>query len=90
MLSANLTASSFAGGRELSETSLSQLFGPRSLARLAYERRWRLDKTINAMQFEKPSGIRIIWTDSFADHLRLRDDDTAIELFPPCLVLEIQ
>ena len=81
MLLADFRTSSYAGGRELSETSSGQLFAPQSLARVRYERRGRLDKTIKAMQLEKTSGIRTIWTDSFAGHLRLRDDDTTVELF---------
>jgi len=41
----------------------------------------KLPKTFNAMQLNKVSGIKIVWTNNLADHLRMRDDDTKVTIF---------
>ena len=41
----------------------------------------KLGKVFNAMNIERIAGIRIIWTDNLADHLRMRDDDTGVCIF---------
>lgn len=41
----------------------------------------KLSKVFNAMNIERIAGIRIIWTDNLADHLRMRDDDTGVCIF---------
>ena len=41
----------------------------------------KLGKIFNALNIEHIAGIRIIWTDNLADHLRMRDDDTGVCIF---------
>ncbi|KAF8854411.1 hypothetical protein BDZ45DRAFT_597067 [Acephala macrosclerotiorum] len=41
----------------------------------------KLEKIFNARNLEQIGGIKIRWTSNLADHLRMRDDDTAVELF---------
>jgi hypothetical protein len=41
----------------------------------------KLGKVFNAINIERIAGIRIIWTDNLADHLRMRDDDTGVCIF---------
>lgn len=41
----------------------------------------KLEKIFNAKNLEHIGGIKVRWTSNLADHLRMRDDDTAIELF---------
>jgi hypothetical protein len=41
----------------------------------------KLEKIFNARNIERVGGIRIVWTDNLADHLRMRDDDTGVCIF---------
>lgn len=41
----------------------------------------RLEKVFNARNLKRIAGIEIRWTSNLADHLRMRDDDTAVEIF---------
>jgi len=41
----------------------------------------KLEKIFNARNLEQIAGIEIRWTSNLADHLRMRDDDTAVEVF---------
>jgi hypothetical protein len=41
----------------------------------------KLEKIFNARNLEHIAGIKVRWTSNLADHLRMRDDDTAVELF---------
>jgi serine/threonine protein kinase len=41
----------------------------------------KLEKTFNARNLERIAGIEIRWTGNLADHLKMRDDDTAVEIF---------
>lgn len=41
----------------------------------------KLEKAFNARNLERIGGIEIRWTCNLADHLRLRDDDKAVEIF---------
>jgi hypothetical protein len=41
----------------------------------------KLGKVFNARNIERIGGIRIVWTDNLADHLRMRDDDTGVCIF---------
>jgi hypothetical protein len=43
--------------------------------------RVRLEKGFNARNLKRIAGIEIRWTSNLADHLRMRDDDTAVEIF---------
>jgi len=41
----------------------------------------KLEKIFNAMNLEHIAGIEVRWTSNLADHLRMRDDDKAVEIF---------
>jgi hypothetical protein len=41
----------------------------------------KLEKIFNARNLERIAGIHVRWTSNIADHLRMRDDDTAVEIF---------
>jgi hypothetical protein len=41
----------------------------------------KLEKIFNAMNLEQIAGVDIRWTSNLADHLRMRDDDNAVEMF---------
>jgi len=41
----------------------------------------KLEKIFNARNLERIAGIEVRWTSNLADHLRMRDDDTAVEIF---------
>lgn len=56
---------------------VSTVFAPRN----AMRERVRLEKGFNARNLKRIAGIEIRWTSNLADHLRMRDDDTAVELF---------
>jgi hypothetical protein len=41
----------------------------------------KLEKIFNARNLERIAGIEIRWTSNLVDHLRMRNDDTAVEIF---------
>ena len=41
----------------------------------------KLEKIFNARNPERIAGIKIRWTSNLADHLRMREEDTAVEIF---------
>lgn len=41
----------------------------------------KLEKIFNARNLERVAGIKIRWTSNLADHLRMREEDTAVEIF---------
>lgn len=41
----------------------------------------KLEKIFNARNLERVAGIKIWWTNNLADHLRMRDNDRAVEVF---------
>ncbi|KAL2062787.1 hypothetical protein VTL71DRAFT_5859 [Oculimacula yallundae] len=41
----------------------------------------KLERIFNARNLERIAGVELRWTSNIADHLRMRDDDTAVELF---------
>ena len=41
----------------------------------------KLEKIFNARNLERIAGIKVRWTSNLVDHLRMRDDDTAVEIF---------
>lgn len=41
----------------------------------------KLEKIFNAMNLEQIAGVDVRWTSNLADHLRMRDDDKAVEIF---------
>jgi hypothetical protein len=50
----------------------------------------KLEKIFNARNLERNAGIRIKWTNNFADHLRiLDDDDTQVAIFHHASFLEV-
>ncbi|TVY85451.1 hypothetical protein LSUE1_G000134 [Lachnellula suecica] len=50
-------------------------------AQIFLEERVKLEKIFNARNLQRIGGIKIRWTTNFADHLRMREDDTAVEVF---------
>lgn len=52
--------------------------------------RIKLEKPFNALNLQRIAGIKIWWTDNLADHLRMRDDDKAVEIFCHASFLEYQ
>ena len=49
----------------------------------------KLEKIFNARNIERIAGIEIRWTSNLADHMRMRDDDTAAEIFHYASFLEL-
>jgi hypothetical protein len=45
------------------------------------QERVRLEKAFTARNIERIAGIRLIWTDNLADHLRLFDSEKAVNIF---------
>ncbi|KAG4428374.1 hypothetical protein IFR05_016144 [Cadophora sp. M221] len=41
----------------------------------------KLEKIFNARNLERIAGVEVRWTCNLADHLRMRDDDKAVEIF---------
>lgn len=51
----------------------------------------KLEKTFNARNLERMAGIRIIWTDNLADHLRIVDEgDKTVAVFHHASFLKCQ
>lgn len=57
---------------------VSGVFSPQTCVK----ERVKFEKGFNARNVKLIAGIEIRWTSNFADHLRMRDDDTAVEIFP--------
>lgn len=41
----------------------------------------KLERIFNARNLERIAGVEVRWTSNLADHLRMRDDDKAVEIF---------
>jgi len=41
----------------------------------------KLERIFNARNLERIAGVEVRWTSNLADHLRMRDDDRAVEIF---------
>jgi hypothetical protein len=52
--------------------------------------RIKLEKSFTALNLQRIAGIEIRWTDNLADHLRMIDDDKAVEVFYHASFLEYQ
>jgi hypothetical protein len=50
----------------------------------------KLEKIFNARNLERVAGIKIRWTSNLADHLRMREEDTAVEIFHYASFLRFQ
>jgi hypothetical protein len=50
----------------------------------------KLQRIFNARSLERIAGLKIIWTNNLADHLRLTDDDRTVEIFHQATFLEAQ
>lgn len=50
----------------------------------------KLEKPFKALNLQQIAGIKIWWTNNLADHLRMRDDDQAVEIFYHASFLEYQ
>lgn len=60
---------------------MSDLINTEFYPQLVLKESVKLEKIFNARNLERIAGIKIIWTSNLADHLRLRDDDKAVEIF---------
>ncbi|KFY45317.1 hypothetical protein V494_01007 [Pseudogymnoascus sp. VKM F-4513 (FW-928)] len=56
---------------------ISKKFAPQN----NIKERVKLERIFNAANLEQIGGIEVRWTSNFADHLRMRDDDKAVEIF---------
>jgi hypothetical protein len=56
---------------------VSGTFSPQILVK----ERVKLEKGFNLRNLKRIAGIEIRWTSNLADHLRMREDDTAVEIF---------
>jgi hypothetical protein len=56
---------------------VSGIFSPQTLVK----ERVKLEKGFNLRNLKRIAGIEIRWTSNLADHLRMREDDTAVEIF---------
>ncbi|KAK5636367.1 hypothetical protein RRF57_012079 [Xylaria bambusicola] len=66
---------------------LAKHFGGRPI--LAPEK-IKFEQTFKARNFDRITGLEIIWTDNLVDHLRLTDDDTKVHIFHHASFLESQ
>lgn len=86
-----LTGGSATVGRSITlsrETKLSwsngtirDLIGKEFVPQNSIKERVKLERIFNAANLEQIRGIEVRWTSNFADHLRMRDDDKAVEIF---------
>jgi hypothetical protein len=56
---------------------VSGIFSPQTFVK----ERVKLGKGFNVRNLKRIAGIEIRWTSNLADHLRMREDDTAVEIF---------
>jgi hypothetical protein len=63
------------------EGSITELISTGLSVQKIMTERVKLEKTFNARNIERFAGIEIRWTNNLTDHLRMRDDDTAVEIF---------
>ncbi|KAK0117887.1 hypothetical protein ONS95_012206 [Cadophora gregata] len=50
----------------------------------------KLERIFNARNLERIAGVEVRWTSNLADHLRMRDDDKAVEIFHYATFLKLQ
>ncbi|PVH68689.1 hypothetical protein DL98DRAFT_564625 [Cadophora sp. DSE1049] len=50
----------------------------------------KLERIFNARNLERIAGVEVRWTSNLADHLRMRDDDKAVEIFHYTTFLKLQ
>ncbi|KAH7371816.1 hypothetical protein BKA64DRAFT_689570 [Cadophora sp. MPI-SDFR-AT-0126] len=50
----------------------------------------KLERIFNARNLEGIAGVEVRWTSNLADHLRMRDDDKAVEIFHYATFLKLQ
>ena len=61
--------------------SIKDLVNTHMVPQTSMKEQVKLEKIFNARNLERIAGVEIRWTTNFADHLRMRDDDTAVEIF---------
>ncbi|KAE8446415.1 hypothetical protein EG329_012020 [Mollisiaceae sp. DMI_Dod_QoI] len=61
--------------------SIRELISTRPRAERSITDQVKLEKIFNVKNLEYIGGIKVRWTTNLADHLRMRDDDTAVEIF---------
>jgi hypothetical protein len=50
----------------------------------------KFQRICNARSIERIAGIQIVWTNNLADHLRLSDDDSKVEIYHQASFLDAQ
>jgi hypothetical protein len=60
---------------------ISAVVAAQFTAQIAIRERVRLGRSLNACNLERMVGLRIVWTNNLADHLRLTEDDSRIDIF---------
>lgn len=61
--------------------TIGQLVGREFIGQNNMKQSVRLERIFNARNLERIGGVEIRWTNNLADHLRMRDDDKAVEIF---------
>ena len=61
--------------------TLQHLVKDRFARQSVLEETVKLEKLFNARNLERIAGIEVLWTSNLADHLRMRNDDKAVEIF---------
>jgi hypothetical protein len=63
------------------EGTIAQFVNTEISPQTSMKERARLEKGFNARNLKRIAGIEIRWTTNLADHLRMRHDDTIVEIF---------
>jgi hypothetical protein len=63
------------------EGTITELVSTTFSPQTQIQERVKLEKVFNARNLKRIAGMEIRWTSNLADHLRMRDEDTAVELF---------
>jgi hypothetical protein len=61
--------------------NIKDLVNKQFISQTAMKDTVKLEKIFNARNLERIAGLEVRWTSNLADHLRMRDDDTAVEIF---------
>lgn len=64
-----------------SDGTIRDLISKELVPQNSIKERVKLERIFNAANLEQIGGIEVRWTSNFADHLRMRDDDKAVEIF---------
>jgi hypothetical protein len=65
---------------------VSKAFEPRNV--LIHER-VKLDRVFTASNLTRIAGMKVVWTENLADHLRVLDEDSEVAIFHHASYLEV-